>query len=66
MITLVAITFIVIKESNAECPTICTDDYKPLCARAMNGQVRIFSNRCELEVESCQVPSAGNSLKSVC
>lgn len=61
----VAIAFIVTKPVNAaNCKQACTDDYNPVCARATNGQFRLFSNKCEFDVESCEVPSAGMLIKN--
>lgn len=59
---LVLIAIIYASFSNAKCINACPDNHAPVCARASNGQIRIFSNRCELDYESCQVPSAGDVL----
>ncbi|XP_026467216.1 ovoinhibitor-like isoform X2 [Ctenocephalides felis] len=42
-----------IVRSKENCPTMCTLDYRPVCAAA-NGEVRTFANECDLRVYNCK------------
>lgn len=37
-----------------ECPSICTQDYSPVCAGVAGKTPQTFSNACALEVHNCQ------------
>lgn len=50
-----------IVRSKENCPTMCTLDYRPVCAAA-NGEVRTFANECDLRVYNCKQHKGKNCL----
>ncbi|XP_075223601.1 vasotab-TY2-like [Lycorma delicatula] len=54
-ITILFITFAVPTHAESEnnCPSFCTTDYSPLCAKDSLGNVRKFSNSCSMEKNNC-------------
>lgn len=45
------------------CPTICPDNYDPICATGQSGDLRRFSNKCDFESYNCL---NSNNRKSYC
>ncbi|XP_046384753.1 turripeptide Ici9.1 [Ischnura elegans] len=39
-----------------QCPSVCTQEYAPVCGRRANGSTREFSNQCALGVHQCNNP----------
>ncbi|KAF9320238.1 hypothetical protein BG003_006822 [Podila horticola] len=41
----------------ANCPQMCTMEYKPICATSTTGAYQMFGNACVLFVHNCKHPN---------
>ncbi|XP_059485603.1 vasotab [Neocloeon triangulifer] len=37
----------------SDCPTVCTSEYRPVCARNTLGEVKTFATLCTLKAQNC-------------
>ncbi|XP_071448345.1 turripeptide OL11-like [Hetaerina americana] len=42
--------------ATVNCPSLCTLEYAPLCARKADGTTKEFANRCALTSHECRNP----------